>query len=192
MNYRVLLCSCHCPCFPPKPLLTSFLCAAAAAAVTSVVSNSMRPHRRQPARLPRPWDSPGKNTGVGCHFLLQCMKVKSESEVAQSWSRSLRPHGLQPTRLLRPWDFPGKSVGVGCHCLLWNSIYRESCICMSSANSDSFIFSFAIWNPVSFSCLIAVSRTFNAMLNKNDKSEHLSLVPDLRWNAFSFSLLSMI
>ena len=36
------------------------------------------------ARLPRPWDSPGKNTGVGCHFLLQCMKVKSESEVAQS------------------------------------------------------------------------------------------------------------
>ena len=40
-------------------------------------------HRRQPSRLPRPWDSPGKNTGVGCHFLLQCMKVKSESEVAQ-------------------------------------------------------------------------------------------------------------
>ena len=38
----------------------------------------------QPTRLPRPWDSPGKNTGVGCHFLLQCMKVKSESEVAQS------------------------------------------------------------------------------------------------------------
>ena len=39
---------------------------------------------RQPIRLPRPWDSPGKNTGVGCHFLLQCMKVKSKSEVAQS------------------------------------------------------------------------------------------------------------
>ena len=52
--------------------------------VASVVSNSMRPHRRQPTRLPRPWDSPGKNTGVGCHFLLQCMKVKSGSEVAQS------------------------------------------------------------------------------------------------------------
>ena len=44
----------------------------------------MRPHRRQPTRLPRPWDSPGKNTGVGCHFLLQCTKVKSEREVAQS------------------------------------------------------------------------------------------------------------
>ena len=52
--------------------------------VTSVVSHSVRPHRQQPTRLPRPWDSPGKNTGVGCHFLLQCMKVKSQSEVAQS------------------------------------------------------------------------------------------------------------
>ena len=44
----------------------------------------MQPHRRQPTRLPRPWDSPGKNTGAGCHFLLQCMKVESENEVAQS------------------------------------------------------------------------------------------------------------
>ena len=52
--------------------------------VASVVSDSVRPHRRQPTRLPRPWDSPGKNTGVGCHFLLQCMKVKSEREVVQS------------------------------------------------------------------------------------------------------------
>ena len=56
---------------------------AAAAAKSLVVSDSMRPHKRQPTRLPHPWDSPGKNTGVGCHFLLQCMKVKSESEVAQ-------------------------------------------------------------------------------------------------------------
>ena len=47
------------------------------------MSDSVRPHRRQPTRLHRPWDSPGKNTGVGCHFLLQCMKVKSESEVTQ-------------------------------------------------------------------------------------------------------------
>ena len=45
---------------------------------------TVRPHRRQPTRLPCPQDSPGKNTGVGCHCLLQCMKVKSESEVAQS------------------------------------------------------------------------------------------------------------
>ena len=59
------------------------------------------PIRRQPTRLPRPWDSPGKNTGAGCHFLLQCMKVKSESEIAQ----------LSPT-LSDPMDCstPGSSV----------------------------------------------------------------------------------
>ena len=49
------------------------------------MSDSVRPHRRQPTRLPRPWDSPGKNTGVGCLFFPQCMKVKSESEVIQSF-----------------------------------------------------------------------------------------------------------
>ena len=52
--------------------------------VSSVVSDSVRPHGLQPTRLLRPWVSPGKNTGVGCHFLLQCMKVESESEVTQS------------------------------------------------------------------------------------------------------------
>ena len=52
--------------------------------VASVMSDSLESHRRQPTRLPQPWESPGKNTGVGCHFLLQCMKVKSESEVTQS------------------------------------------------------------------------------------------------------------
>ena len=85
----------------------------AAAAKSLQSCPTVRPHRRQPNRLPRPWDSPGKNTGVGCHFFLQCMKVNSESEVTKS-----RPHGLQPTRLLRPWDFPGKGTGAGCHHLL--------------------------------------------------------------------------
>ena len=80
------------------------------------MSDSVQPHRWQPTRLPHPWDSPGKNTGVGCHFLLQCMKVKSESEVAQF----VRPHGLQPTRLLHPWDFPGKST----HCLLRSRVWQ--------------------------------------------------------------------
>ena len=67
------------------------------------MSDSVRPHRRQPTRLPCPWDSPGKNTGVGCHFLLQCMKVKSEGEVAQSC----------PT-LSNPTDcsLPGSSIHV--------------------------------------------------------------------------------
>ena len=65
------------------------------------MSNSVRPHRRQPTRLPRPWDSPGKNTGVGCHCLLQCMKVKSESEVAQSCLTLSDPMDCSP---------PGSSV----------------------------------------------------------------------------------
>ena len=59
----------------PPPGHQSYLTAAAAAeSLKSCLT--LRPHRRQPTRLPRPWDSPGKNTGVGCHFLLQCMKGK--------------------------------------------------------------------------------------------------------------------
>ena len=58
----------------------------AAAAKSLQLCPTLRPQRWQPTRLLHPWDSPGKNTGVGCHFLLQCMKVRSESEVAQSWT----------------------------------------------------------------------------------------------------------
>ena len=60
------------------------------------MSDSVRPHRRQPTRLPHPWDSPGKNTGMGCHFLLQCMKVKRESEVAQSCPTLSDPMDCSP------------------------------------------------------------------------------------------------
>ena len=59
-------------------------CCCCCCCITSVLSNSVQSHRWQPTRLRHPWDSPGKNTGVGCYFLLQRMKVKSESEVAQS------------------------------------------------------------------------------------------------------------
>ena len=65
------------------------------------MSNFVQRHRQQPTKLPRPWDSPGKNTGVGCHFLLQCMKVKSESEVAQSCPTLSDPMGC---------SLPGSSV----------------------------------------------------------------------------------
>ena len=65
------------------------------------MSDSVQPQRRQPTRLPCPWDSPSKNTGVGCHFLLQCMKVKSESEVAQSCLTLCDPMDCSP---------PGSSV----------------------------------------------------------------------------------
>ena len=74
------------------------------------MSDSVRPHRRQPTRVPHSWDSPGKNTRVGCHFLLQCMKVKSESEVPQSCLTLCNPmecslpgssvHGILKARVL--------------------------------------------------------------------------------------------
>ena len=78
---------CSTPGFPVHhqlPELSQFLVAAATAAKLLQSCPTLRPHRRQPTRHPRPWDSPGKNTGVGCHFLLQCMKVKSQSKVAPS------------------------------------------------------------------------------------------------------------
>ena len=100
------------------------------------MSNSVRPHRRQSTRLRRPWDSPGKNIGVGCHFLLQCMKVKSESEVAQSCPTLRDPmdyslpgsctHGIFQARVLEwvaiafSW-FPVKSMQK----LSWVSIQNE-------------------------------------------------------------------
>ena len=83
------------------------------------MSNSVWPHRRQPTRLPHPWDFPGKNTGVGCHFLLQCMKVKSESEVAQSCPTLSNPmdcslpgssvHGIFQARVLEWYNNPLRS-----------------------------------------------------------------------------------
>ena len=81
--------------------ITQVHVAAAAAAKSRQLCLTLRPHRRQPTRLPCFWDSPGKNTGVGCHFLLQCMKVKSEDDVAQ----------LCPT-LSDPMDcsLPGSSI----------------------------------------------------------------------------------
>ena len=84
--------------------------AAAAAKLLQSCSTLCDPHRRHPTRLPRPWDSPGKNAGVGCHFLLQRMKVKSESEVTQSCQTLLDPmdcslpgssvHGIFQARVL--------------------------------------------------------------------------------------------
>ena len=91
------------------------------------MSNSVQPHRQQPTRLPRPWDSPGKNTGVGCHFLLQYMKVKSESEVAQSC----------PT-LSNPVDFglPGSSI----HGIFQVRVLEWVAIAFSEIHHSLFIF----------------------------------------------------
>ena len=114
--------------------------------VTSVVSDSVRPHRRQPTRLLCPWDSPGKNTGVGCHFLLQCMNVKSESEVSQSCLTLSNPmdyslpgssvHGILQARILE-WVAISFSRGIfptqgsnlcllHCRLILYHLRHKES------------------------------------------------------------------
>ena len=105
------------------------------------MSDSVQPHRRQPTRLPCPWDSPGKNTGVGCHFLLQCMKVKRESEVAQSCLTLSDPmdcsppgssvHGIFQARVLE-WGAIAFSDLLSTSCNIWHirsqSILLELCI----------------------------------------------------------------
>ena len=108
----------------------------------------MRPHRRQPTRLLRPWDSPGKNTGVGCHFLRQYMKVKIESEVTQSCPTPSNPmdcslpgssiHGIFQARVLEwgaialsdPQQGPGQ---------IWAGSFRgsEVVLCLRLASGQS-------------------------------------------------------
>ena len=101
------------------------------------MSDSVRPHRWQPTRLPRPWDSPGKNTGVGCHFPLQCMKVKSESEVSQSCLTFSDPMDCSP---------PGSSVH-GIFIRLNRSCFCTSLTFFPQAFASAVLFA---WN--SFHC----------------------------------------
>ena len=82
-------------------MLSNCVAAAAAAAKSLQSCQTLRPQRWQPTRLPHPWDSPDKNTGVGCHLLVQCMKVKRENEVAQSSPTLSNPMDCSP---------PGSSV----------------------------------------------------------------------------------
>ena len=99
------------------------------------MSDSVRPNRRQPTRLPRPWDSPSKNTGVGCLFLLQCMKVKSESEVAQSCLTLSDPMDCSA---------PGSSV----HGIFQARVPEWDAIAFSEGNPGTHVFNhFAIKLP---------------------------------------------
>ena len=95
--------------------------------------DSVRPHRQQPTRLPHPWDSPGKNTGVGCHFLLQCMKVKSKREVTQSC-----------LTLSNPMDcsFPGSSI----HGIFQARVLEWGAIAFSNALFPPYNFMYFITN----------------------------------------------
>ena len=109
------------------------------------MSDSVRPHRRQPTRLPRPWDSPGKNTGVGCHFLLQCMKVESESEVAQSCQTPSDPmdcslpgssiHGIFQARVLE-WGAIARLSKISLKNCIWQMIFYIDFFLVSNVLSN--------------------------------------------------------
>ena len=107
----------------------------------SVVSESVQPHRRQPTRLPRPWDSPGKNTGVGCHFLLQYMKIKSESEVTQSC-----PTLSHPTNC----SLPGSSVHRFSRQEYWSGVP------LTSPFND---LTYCYWSRVNLQCCVSFCGT---------------------------------
>ena len=85
------------------------------------MSDSVQPHRQQPTRLCCPWDSPGKNTVVGCHFVLQCMKVKRQSEVAQLCPTLCNPMDCSLRHSSVHGDSPGRNTEVGCHFLFQGS-----------------------------------------------------------------------
>ena len=114
------------------------------------MSDSVRPYRWQPTRLPRPWDSPGKNTGVGCHFLLQCRRVKSESQVAQSC----------PT-LSNPMDcsLPGSSI----HGIFQTRVLEWGAIAFSCNSSIMSVLSITFWPSLPTLKLIPDSKIVSDM-----------------------------
>ena len=131
------------------------------------MSDSVRPQRWQPNRLPHPWDSPGKNTGVGCHFLLRCMKVKSEREVTQSCLTPSNPmdcslpgssiHGIFQARVLES-DAIAFSISrcIGPLKCLVSVKYRILICCTCCFQSGSLFFVYFFVNFPLFASLFIV------------------------------------
>ena len=149
---------------------------AAAAAKSLQSCPTLQPHRRQPTRLPRPWDSPGKNTGVGCHFLLQCMKMKIESEVAQ----------LCPT-LRDPMDcsLPGSSV----HGIFQASVLEWVAIAFSESYSGKESIFRGIKKPTS---VCASFRLWHWYLAYSQNPKVLTHIWDIRVFLFCFGSVSKL
>ena len=108
------------------------------------MSDSVQPHRWQPTRVPCPWDSPGKNSGVGCHFLLQCMRVKSESEVAQSCLTPSDPMDCSPPGHF--WNIPGLQLS---HRKFMTEFFYICCYILISYYSEDYqMGNFIHWQSV--------------------------------------------
>ena len=169
------------------------------------MSDSVWPHRQQPTRLPRPWDSPGKNTGVGCYFLPQCMKVKSEREVAQSCPTLCNPmdcrlpgsstHGIFQARVLEwgaiafsggiPYFLQLKSESGNKEFMIWATVSYQSSLCwlyrasssLAAKNIINLILVLAIWwCPCVESSLGLLEEVF-AMTSEFSWQNSISLCP---------------
>ena len=146
------------------------------------MSDSVRPHGRQPTRLPRPWDSPVKNTGVGCHFLLQCMKLKSEREVTQSYPTILDPmdcslpgssvHGIFQARVLE-WGAIAFSGVKARSRWRMNVGGCEKAQCPRSLRSTFKTCNFNGLGLVCFVCLVWHSETLGWCLLKTEMLGHI-------------------
>ena len=122
------------------------------------MSDSVRPHRRQPTRLLCPWDSPGKNTGMGCHFLLQCMKVKRESKITQLCPTLSDPMGC---------SLPGSSI---------REIFQARVLeCVAIA--FSVIFSFSTWHRLSLGADLSLCISIYLMIWQSPWEHGVCLVP---------------
>ena len=155
-------------------------CCCCCCCIASVVSDSVRPHR-QPTRLPRSRDSPGKNTGVGCHFLLQYVKVKSESEVAQSCLTLATPwtaaHQAPPSMgFSRRKYWSGVPLPKVCSCLYWtwtlkSTLLRQRTLLMNKEKAPKL---HSFLNPL-------YPKAYNPGLSGQQKGTNTNELYNLKW-----------
>ena len=144
------------------------------------MSDSLRPHRPQPTRLPLPWDSQGKNTGVGCRFPLQCIKVKSESEVSQSCPTLSDPMdcslqappsmGFSRQEYWSGLPLPFPLIELGTFISLKSISFYFGFICLPVGPQKAEVFTELNWHKVDL-CTVLFRRRMEGCSGKKEKKE---------------------
>ena len=157
------------------------------------MSDSVQPHRRQPARLRHPWGSPGKNTGVGCHFLLQCMKVKGESEVVQSCPTLSDPmdcslpgssvHGIFQARVLE-WGAIAFSELTIIH-IHKNISVLQFCVCVHIQSTCIYV---CLWCMLYMHVCNIMRERMRLRTNKSKKKQFLKSVSSILFNSNPYNV----
>ena len=138
------------------------------------MSNSLPPHRRQPTRLPCPWDSPGKNTGVGCHFLLQCIKVKVKSlshvqHLATPWTAAHQAPlsmGFSRQEYWSGMPLPSLTHAYTCVYFLNFQIIKNKTTIWSGGPTSGYIYQrheISVCTPMFFASLFTIPRYGNSL-----------------------------